>query len=147
MQPISPDGENIESVGLGTNDAGQGVVAWSNDGGVEARRFDVTGPAAATTTLHPVTADHVQVRPVVAVDPTGAATVAWSDIDVSFFPGSVAIEARRLGATDVVGTLHELDSWPELSTEPVAIDVHPASGTATIVWSHFPADRASFPTA
>ena len=136
-RPISPNGESVEEMGLGINEAGQGVVVWGNDGGIEARRFDAGGPATTATTIHPAVDAHFQDGPVVAVDPSGAATVAWSDL--GFAPESVAIEARRLGANDVPGTIHELDSWPQTITEPVAVDVHFATGAATIVWAHFPA--------
>jgi PKD domain-containing protein len=134
-QPISPDGDHIGEMGLGINAAGQGVVAWSDDGGVVARRFGESGPAAGTTTLHPPTAGHFIDDPIVTVDPTGAATAAWTDLDLG--PShSLAVEARRLGATDVTGTLHELDTWSDTIRDPLAIDVHDASGTVTVLWSH-----------
>jgi hypothetical protein len=137
-QPVSPDGQNIEEMTLGANEAGEGgVVVWSNDGGVVARRFDSSGPSADSATLRNPPANHFADDPVVTVDPTGAATAAWEDIDLAPQPEIITVEARRLSATDVPGTIHELDSWQQFSREPLAIDVHPASGTATILWTHF----------
>jgi len=136
VHTLIPPGENIDSLGAGANDAGAGVIAWSDDGGLEAWYLDANGAAVNVGTLRPAAADHFQAAPTIAVDAAGIATIAWNDVAIG--AARTTVEARRLGPTGPPGTLHELDTWSQTINQPVAVDVHPASGRATIVWTHFP---------
>jgi hypothetical protein len=136
---LTPPGQSFDAVGLGLNDAGQGVLVSVDHDRVEARRLDTgTGAVGNPTMLRPLNG-HSHDSPAVVVDAAGVATVAWNDFKIGSNPETTTVEARRLGLTGPPGTLHTLDTWPQAIADPIAIDVQPASGRVTILWSHFPA--------
>jgi hypothetical protein len=133
----SPAGENAASLGMGVNAAGAGVVAWSVAGGMKARYLDAALNASDVKILRDGEANHFQRDPAVALDSAGTATIAWGDLEIVGGVGSsTTVQARRLSPSGAMGTLHDLDAWTSINGSPVALDVHPTSGTATIVWEH-----------
>jgi PKD domain len=133
---VSPPGDAFEFA-LGMNAAGQGVLVWQDAVELRARRFDASGFGIGETIVQPIAANHDLRGLAVAVDAAGAATIAWSDASL-VTPVGTTVQARRLSPVTGLGFTHTLDSWAQAIGDPVALDVHPASGTATLLWSHYP---------
>ncbi|MGW3783551.1 hypothetical protein ACWD5Z_03145 [Micromonospora chokoriensis] len=122
VQTLSPLGASASWPKVASDDDGDSAVVWTQDGLVAGRRVSATGelgPLQMITTWHGVS-------PAVAVDPSGLALVAWTEIR----DGAYTTKARYFGADSSLGP--ELTLGVGADQPVVAVD---RAGTALVAWT------------
>lgn len=122
VQTLSPLGASASWPKVASDDDGDSAVVWTQDGLVAGRRMSATGelgPLRMITTWHGVS-------PAVAVDPSGLALVAWTEIR----DGAYTTKARYFGADSSLGP--ELTLGVGADQPVVAVD---RAGTALVAWT------------
>ncbi len=133
---LSPVGEAAEEHSLGTDAAGNAVIAWVGGDRVRARRRSPDGTLSPLQVLSP--AGVGAYNPTVAVEPDGDAVVVWT----RSLSGRRVVQARRRAATGALGPIHTL-SYAGADSEEPDVAVSPG-GAATVAWRRRAGDDARY---
>jgi hypothetical protein len=120
LSPVGPWGNWPE---VDADDDGDAAVVWEQDGVIVGRRISSTGVVGA---LQSFSGTHAGM-PVVAVDPSGLALVAWTERSGDTYTAY----ARHFGVGGTVGPLLTLGA-SGVDHPVVAMD---RTGTAVVVWN------------
>ncbi|HZO64744.1 MAG TPA: hypothetical protein VFB74_07060 [Kribbellaceae bacterium] len=119
---LSPLGSSSAWPQVASDDDGDSVVVWEQDGRVVGRRVSSTGALGTLRTLSSTSAGN----PAVVIDPLGRALAVWSEVDAGF-----RTKGRFIYRDGTVGS--ELSLGSGAADQPsVGID---RTGTAVVAWT------------